>query len=158
MVKILVGYYSNSGNTKAMAEAVAEGARSEGADVDLKRVEDVDMEELPSYDAIVLGSPTYYGVMAADVKDFIDRSVTHHRDLEGKVGGAFSSSALIGGGNETTILSILQALLIHGMIVPGVANGNHYGPVSIGKPSDDVREECVSYGVRIARLAENVSP
>lgn len=141
-----------------MAEAVAEGARSEGADVGLKSVEDVDMEELLSYDAIVLGSPTYYGVMAADVKDFIDRSVTHHGDLEGKVGGAFSSSALIGGGNETTILSILQALLIHGMIVPGVANGNHYGPVSIGKPSDDVKEECVSYGARIARLAKSVSP
>lgn len=157
MVKILVGYYSNSGNTKAMAEAVAEGARSEGADVDLKSVEDVDMEELLGYDAIVLGSPTYYGVMAADVKDLIDRSVTHHGDLEGKVGGAFSSSALIGGGNETTILSILQALLIHGMVVPGVANGNHYGPVSIGQPDSAVKAECTSYGARIARLAERMS-
>ena len=140
-----------------MAEAVAEGARSEGADVDLKSVEDVDMEELLGYDAIVLGSPTYYGVMAADVKDLIDRSVTHHGDLEGKVGGAFSSSALIGGGNETTILSILHALLIHGMVVPGVASGNHYGPVSIGQPDSAVKAECSNYGARIARLTERTS-
>ena len=152
MVKILVGYYSRSGNTKAMAEAVAEGARSEGAEVDLKAVGDIDVNTLPGYDAIVFGSPTYYGVMAAEMKDLIDRSVKHHGGLAGKVGGAFSSSGLVGGGNETTILSILEAFLIHGMVVSGVAQENHYGPVSVGKPDEDTKAECVSYGTRVARL------
>ena len=157
MVKILVGYYSRSGNTKAMAEAVAEGARSKGAGVDLKAVGDIDVDSLPGYDAIVFGSPTYYGVMAAEMKDLIDRSVKHHGDLEGKVGGAFSSSGLIGGGNETTILSILQAFLIHGMVVPGVAQENHYGPVSVGMPDEDGKAECMSYGVKIAHLAKKTT-
>ena len=76
-----------------------------------------------------------------------------HGRLAGKVGGAFSSSANVGGGNETTIRGILDALLIHGMIVQGVAAGDHYGPVSIGKPDERASNQCRIYGKRVAELA-----
>jgi len=75
----------------------------------------------------VAGSPTDYGHMAAELKKFIDDSMKFHGKLSGKVGGAFASSANVGGGNETTVRSILDAWLIHGMIVEGTAHGDHYG-------------------------------
>jgi NAD(P)H dehydrogenase (quinone) len=90
--------------------------------------------------------------MAAEVKKFLDDSVKFHGELDGKVGGAFSSSANVAGGNETTIISILQALLIHGMVVQGMPNGDHYGPVAIGKPDDRCKKLCREYGHRIAKL------
>ena len=157
MGKILVTYYSRGGNTKAMAELVVEGAADAGAEVDLRAVEDVKAEDLLKYDGLVVGSPTYYGHMAAEVKKLFDESVRFHGRLEGKVGGAFSSAANIGGGNETTIRGILDAMLIHGMIVRGSCHGDHYGPVSIGKPDDRVVEQCKALGARVAKLTEQVS-
>ena len=154
MAKILVAYYSRTENTRHMAEAIAEGAGgAQGADVDLKSVQDLKAEDLLGYDAIVLGSPTYYGSMAAEVKKLIDDSVAFHGQLAGKVGGAFSSSANIGGGNETTVMDILKSLLIHGMVVQGTASGDHYGPVAIGAPDDRAREECLKLGRDVAALA-----
>jgi NAD(P)H dehydrogenase (quinone) len=79
-----------------------------------------------------------------------------HGQLAGRVGGAFSSAANIGGGNETTILAMLQALLVHGMVVPGVAIGDHYGPVSINAPDDRAVRQCRKYGALIAELAAKV--
>lgn len=153
----MIVYHSRTGNTKRMAELIAEGARDEGAEVDVKPVREAKVEELPEYDAIVVGSPTYYGCMAAEVKKFLDDSVRLHGDLEGKVGGAFSSSGGIGGGNETTVMSILQALLIHGMIVQGTSEGDHYGPVAIGKPDGRSEGLCREYGRRVARLASKLA-
>lgn len=134
MPKALVIYYSESGNTKKMAEAVVEGIKKEGVEALLKDVKDTDAEELLNFDAIAIGSPTYYGAMSAEIKKLLDESVSFHGKLEGKVGAAFSSSANIGGGNETTILAILNAMLIHGMIIRGDSQGGHYGPVAIGSP------------------------
>ena len=94
-----------------------------------------------------------YGGMAGRLKDFFDSSVVHHGKLSGKVGGAFTSSANIGGGNETTVLNILQAMLIHGMIVQGTAEGDHYGPVSIDAPDDRAKAQCEALGRRVASLA-----
>ncbi len=156
MIKILVAYYSRSGNTKKMAEAVAEGAKKEGVEVDLKEIGRFEPEELLDYDGIIIGSPTYYGTLAWEVKKLLDESVKFHGKLEGKVGGAFSSAANIGGGNETTILSILEAMLIHGMVVQGSYSGDHYGPVSIGAPDARSREQCLSLGRRIAKLAKRL--
>jgi NAD(P)H dehydrogenase (quinone) len=156
MSKILVGYYSRTGNTQKMAEIIAEAAKEEGADVTLMSVEDIKIAELPGFDAIVIGSPTYYGTLAYEVKKLIDESVKYHRKLDGKIGGAFASSANIGGGNETTILSILQAWLIHGMVVMGDPKGDHYGPVSIGKPDERATKGCVRYGQRVAKLANDL--
>lgn len=152
MSNILIGYYSRTGNTKLMAETIAEAAQNEGAKVALKPVEKIKPDELLDYDAIIIGSPTYYGTLAYPVKKLIDESVKLHGKLDGKIGGAFSSAANIAGGNETTILSILQAWLIHGMIVQGDPKGDHYGPVSIGKPEKRSLTECKRYGERIANL------
>lgn len=157
MASILVLYYSRSGTTKKMAELVCEGAKGAGARVTCKNVVDVEGPEiLLDYDGIIIGSPTYYGGMAAEIKDLIDKSVRFHGKLEGKVGGAFSSAANIGGGNETTIRGILDALLIHGMVVQGTAGGDHYGPVAVGAPDARVEEQCRALGARVARLAERL--
>jgi len=152
MLKALVVYYSQSGNTKKMAESVAEGIQKEGIDVVLKEVKDTLVDELLAYDAILIGSPTYYGTMAAEIKKLFDESVKFHGKLDGKIGGAFSSSANIAGGNETTILDILNAMLIHGMIIQGDYSGSHYGPVAIGAPDARSTKECLRYGSRIAKL------
>jgi NAD(P)H dehydrogenase (quinone) len=151
--RILVVYHSRGGNTKRMAEFVAEGASGPGAEVDLKGVTEVSAPDLLGYDAVIAGSPTYYGHMASELKKLFDESVKLHGKLSGKVGGAFSSAANVGGGNETTIRGILDAMLIHGMIVQGTAHGDHYGPVSVGKPDERVEKQCRELGRRVAELA-----
>ena len=153
MARVLVVYYSRTGNTARMAESVAEGARQAGAEVTLKRVGEISAADLVHYDGIIVGSPTYYGQMSWEVKKLFDDSVKFHHKLQGKVGGAFTSSGNIGGGNETTLLGLLQAMLIHGMVVQGFAGGDHYGPVSIGAPDDRVARECAALGKRVAQLA-----
>ena len=154
MARVLVTYYTRSGNTGRMAELVAEGAREvEGAETVLKTVEETEPKSLTDYDAIIAGSPTYYGLMAAELKNLFDKSVVLHGQLEGKVGGAFTSAANLGGGNETTILSILQAMLIHGMIVQGTSQRDHYGPVAIGAPDERAVGECRKLGRNAAALA-----
>ena len=157
MARVLISYFSKSGNTKEMALRIKEGLDSLGnIDVDLKKAQDTTIEDLRSSDGIVIGSPTYFGVMATQVKELIDKSIQCYGKLVGKVGGAFTSSGMIGGGNETTIMSILQGLLIHGMIVQGVHKGNHYGPVSVGAPNQEVRDECVQYGIMIGELVKRL--
>jgi NAD(P)H dehydrogenase (quinone) len=152
MAKILVIYYSKTGNTEKMAQLVAGGAKEEKVDVELKKVEDTKAEDLLKADGIIIGSPTYYGLPAASIKELLDKSVKYHGKLEGKVGGAFSSSVNIGGGNETTILAILEAFLIHGMIIKGTSGGDHYGPVSIEEPDKRAEKNCKELGLRVARL------
>ena len=153
MAKMLIGYYSRTRHTEHMASAIAEGARTvAGVAVEVKSIAELDARQLLEYDAILLGSPTYYGTMAWQLKKLIDESVAFHGQLSGKVGGAFASSANIAGGNETTILDILNALLIHGMVVRGVHNGDHYGPVAIGDVDERARENCLAYGKAVAEL------
>lgn len=139
-----------------MAKLVEEGIRAEGLDVETKDVEKVRTEALLKTEGIIFGSPTYYGGMAASLKKLLDESVEFHGKLEGKVGAAFSSAANIGGGNETTILDILNAFLIHGMIVQGDARGDHYGPVAIGAPDQRANEQCRRLGEKVARLVKKV--
>ena len=158
MPKVLIVYYTRSGNTKQMAEHVAAGAREvQGAEVDLRPVDQVTTEDLLSPEAIIIGSPVYYGTMAAELKSLIDQSVKHHGKLVGKVGGAFASSGGPGGGNETTVLDILKALLIHGMIVQGDPKGDHYGPIAVGAPDKRSQGECRRMGRRVAELAVRLS-
>jgi len=152
MPKAIVIYYSQTGNTKKMAENIVEGIRKEGIEVVLKEVKEVKAQDLLNYDAIIIGSPTYYGTMAAEIKKLLDDSVKFHGRLDGKIGAAFSSSANIAGGNETTILDILQAMLIHGMIIQGDPQGSHYGAVSVGSPDSRSIKECLRWGLRIAKL------
>jgi NAD(P)H dehydrogenase (quinone) len=156
MVRMLICYYSRSGNTKKMAYLIQKGVMDADVEVDTKDVKDVKVDDLLGYDGIIIGSPTYYGLPAAEVKSLLDKSVKHHGKLSGKVGGAFASSANIGGGNETTVLAILEALLIHGMTICGDSKWDHYGPVSIEKPDDRVEKVCVRYGKRVATLTKKL--
>ncbi|MCV3764260.1 NAD(P)H:quinone oxidoreductase [Rhizobium sp. TRM95796] len=142
MAKVLVLYYSSYGHIETMAYAVAEGAKSAGADVTVKRVpelvpEDVakgahfkldqaapiaTAEELADYDAIIVGAGTRFGSVASQMRNFWDQtgSLWFQGKLVGKVGGVFTSSATQHGGQESTILSFIPTLLHHGMVVAGL--------------------------------------
>ena len=142
MPRVLVLYYSSYGHMEAMANAVAEGARSAGASVTVKRVpETVPLElakasyfkvdqaapvatvdELAEYDAIIVGSPTRFGRMASQMAAFLDQcgGLWMRGALNGKVGGAFTSTASQHGGQETTLFSIITNLLHFGMTVVGL--------------------------------------
>jgi NAD(P)H dehydrogenase (quinone) len=152
MTKVLVLYYSSYGHIETMAQAVAEGARSAGAQVDIKRVpETVPLEiaktshfkldqsapvatidELANYDAIVVGTGTRFGRMSSQMAAFLDQAggLWMRGALNGKVGGAFSASATQHGGQETTLFSIITNLLHFGMTVVGLPY-SHQGQMSV---------------------------
>ena len=159
MAKILLVYQSESGNTQAMAEAVAEGVRTTDVEVEVKPLDQARVEDLPDYDGIILGTPTYFASMTAEVKRFVDDSIKVFKQLEGKVGAAFSSSGDLGGGSESAVIDVLRVFLVHGMVVPGFCTGGHYGPVSVGAPDEERKAACRAMGARVAllvsRLAEN---
>jgi NAD(P)H dehydrogenase (quinone) len=155
-MKALIGYYSRTGNTEKMAQAIADGVKKAGLGVDVKKIEDINTKDLLNYHALILGSPTYYGQMAAEVKTLLDESVKYHGKLRGKIGGAFTSCGGIGGGAETTIMGILNAFLIHGMVIIGESGAYHYGPVAIESPDSDVIESCRRYGQKIATLTKKL--
>jgi NAD(P)H dehydrogenase (quinone) len=159
MAKVLVIYHSRTGNTAKMAQAVASGAKSYGAEVLIKRVGDVSLEELKKADGIIIGSPTYYGQMAAEIKQLFDNSSDIRGQLENKVGAAFASSASIEGGNQTTLISIIQAMLIHAMIIVGdpMETGGHYGAIAVGEPSEKALEACKQLGKRVAIIANKLA-
>lgn len=166
MTKVLVLYYSSYGHIERMAEAVAEGAREAGAEVDIKRVPELvpqevaeksgfkldqpapvaSVDDLPNYDAIVIGTPTRFGNMAAQMKNFLDQtgSLWSQGKLIGKVGSVFTSTATQHGGQESTILSTHTVLLHQGMVIAGlpysfqgqmtlseVSGGSPYGATTI---------------------------
>lgn len=153
MTKILVIYDSETGNTEKMAFAVAEGAKQvDGVNVNVKKANQTKIEDLLSADGIIMGSPTYFGQMSAKLKALIDESVKIHGKLEGKVGAAFTSSGGTASGAETTLLSILQAMLIHGMIIQGRPNNKHYGAAAVGSPNKEELKLCRELGKRTASL------
>jgi len=153
MPKILVVYDSKSGNTETMALAVAKGAEQAGdLEVTVKRTEETKNSDLLAADGIIMGSPTYFGQMSSKLKALIDESVKVHKELTGKVGGAFTSSGGTASGAETTLLSIVQAMLIHGMIVQGRADDKHYGVAVTGAPKKRDLAECEKLGKRVAAL------
>jgi len=155
-MKALVIFYSRTGTTRSMAETIAAALSREKADVELVTPEEVAVERLTQNDLIVAGSPTYYGTMAAEIKKFLDDSIRVHGKLEGVVGGAFASSANTAGGNETTVWSILSALLIHGMVIKGMSGGNHYGPVAVGTFDQTCEKECIQYAQSLAALTRKL--
>lgn len=142
MPKVLVLYYSSYGHIEQMAQAVADGARSEGATVDIRRVPETVPEEvarkshykldqpaavatvaeLESYDAIAVGCPTRYGRMAGQMAAFLDQTggLWVRGALHGKVGAAFTSTGTQHGGQETTLFSIITNLLHLGLVIVGL--------------------------------------
>jgi NAD(P)H dehydrogenase (quinone) len=154
MIKVLVVYDSRTGNTERMATAVADGARQvRGTKVVLTSVDNAKMPNLIESDAIILGTPTYYGNMSGKMKSFIDRTNSIHGKLRGKVGGAFTSSGDTACGAETALLSMLEAMLIHGMIIQGRNDNKHYGPTAVEAPKKNEIESCKELGKRVASLA-----
>ncbi len=152
---VLVFYDSETGNTEKMAKNVEKGVRTvEGIEVVVKRANDITNEDLLKADGIIAGSPVYYGLMSTEVKRVFDASVKIHGKLDGKVGGAFASSGGIATGAETTLISILEAMLVHGMIVQGNARGplQHYGAAAKGAPDDKEQKSCQALGFRVSRL------
>ena len=145
MAKILVLYYSAYGHIETMANAVAEGARAAGAQVDVKRVPELvpadvakashfkldqpapvaTIAELAGYDAIVVGTGTRFGRMSSQMANFLDQAggLWAKGALHGKVGAAFTSTASQHGGQETTLFSIITNLLHFGMVIVGLDYG-----------------------------------
>ena len=200
MPRILVLYYSSYGHVETMARAVTEGARQvEGAEVVVKRVRELvpdevaegagmklDQEapfaepgELGDYDAIIVGSPTRFGNMAAQMRNFWDQTgpLWVSNALLGKVGAAFTSTASQHGGQEMTITSIHTTLLHHGMIIVGlpyawagnaqmeeISGGTPYGASTIAgadgsrTPSANELEGARYQGRHVARIAAQLRP
>jgi len=156
-IKILILYYSKTGNTEKMAKAVAEGASMvNDVKVLIKSVREARLQDLLEADGIIIGSPTYYGTIAGPLKEFLDQTVKYHGSLEGKVGGAFASCGARGGGVETTVLDLIKIMLIHGMIVQGNPEEHHYGVISIGPPDEETLTACKELGRRVAVLAKKL--
>ena len=158
-MRILVIYDSRTGNTEKMALAVAEGAReNRDVQVTLKKVDEVSNEDLLEAAGIVIGSPTYYGQMSSKIKTLFDKSISIHGKLAGKVGAAFTSSGGAASGAETTIISILIAMLIHGMIIQGQTSSGHYGAAAVGTPKETEIEKCREIGKMISNLVMRLKP
>ena len=199
MSKVLVLYYSTYGHLETMANAVAEGARSTGAQVDIKRVPETAPEEvakaahfklnqaapvatiadLEHYDAIVIGAPTRFGRMPSQMAAFLDQAggLWARGALNGKVGGAFTSTATQHGGQEVTLFSIITNLLHFGMVVVGlpyshagqmtldeIVGGSPYGATTIAggqgqrQPSAIELEGARHQGRLVAETANKLFP
>lgn len=156
-MKVLIVYDSRTGNTGKMAKHVAEGVESAGVTAVLRPVEEASVDELPNVEGVILGSPVYYGLPTGKIKSWIDDSVKYHGKLTHLVGGAFSSAGGTHSGAESTILALLEALLVHGMIVQGTPNGPHYGAASVGAPDEKDAENCKKLGIRVAELVKKLN-
>lgn len=150
---VLIVYDSETGNTKKMALEVAEGAKEvNGVIIIVKKADKTTLKDLLDADGVIMGSPTYYGQMSAKLKALLDKSVGIHGKLEGKVGAAFTSAGGTATGAETTLLSILKALLVHGMIVQGRSDDKHYGAAAVESPNKEELKFCRDLGRRTANL------
>jgi len=158
-MEILIVYHSKTGRTKALAEEIARGVGEvEDARCVLKTAAEVTNEDFVSAAGIIAGSPVYFGSMAAELKAVFDRVVAVRKKLGGKIGAAFATSDFHAGGKETTQLSILQALLICGMIVVGdpLDASGHYGVSCTGPMDAKTADFARKLGRRVARLAAAV--
>ena len=156
---VLVMYHSRTGNTKTLAEQIAEGVRSvEGVDCIVKPVAEVEMDDLFAADGIIAGSPSYYGVMAAELKVIFDRIFNDRPKMTDKVGAAFATAGHPTGGCETTMVSILQSMLVAGMIVVSdpPSAGGHFGVGCAGKPDERVERWGKMHGERVANLVKRL--
>ncbi len=154
-MKVLVLYYSKGGNTRKLAEAIAEGAgQVEGIEVLVRHTREVTKDDFVAADGLIVGSPVYFGLMAAQLKQILDDFVGVRKKMENKVGAAFATSGDPTGGKETTMMSIIQALLIYGMIIVGdpLSATGHYGTACVGAPDGDTQENGRRLGRRVAEL------
>jgi len=158
-MQVLVLYYSRTGNTKKLAEGVAKGVR-EIPEVQcvVKSTADVTKQDFLDADGLIAGSPDYFGGMSSELKEILDRFVSVRPQMENKVGAAFSTGGDLSGGKETTLISILQALLIYGMIVVGdpLEATGHYGVTCVDAPDAEALENASKLGRRVASLVRQL--
>jgi len=158
-MQVLILYYSKSGHTRQLAEAVAEGVASAGASAVLRSTADVTKDDFLKSAGIIAGSPVYFGVMAADLKRIFDEFIGLRKKMEDKVGAAFATAGHHTGGKETTIFSILQCMMIYGMIIVGdpMDASGHYGVACLGAPDETAASDGFKLGERVANLCRRLS-
>lgn len=159
-MQILVMYHARGGTTERVAKEVGKGVEEAGNVTALvKAAEEVSKDDLASSAGIIAGSAVYFGNMAAPLKAAFEKYVDLRPHMEGKVGGAFSVSGDVHGGGETTILAILQTMLIYGMVVAGesVAQGGRYGVVAVQNADKETLASARAFGERIAQLAKKMA-
>ena len=155
-MNILVLYFSKGGNTRKLAEAVAQGVDArDGVQAVLKSCDQVTKEDFLDAAGIIAGSPVYFGSMAAELKQVFDSFVSTRRKMEGKIGAAFTTSGDATGGKETTLMGIIQAMMIYGMVISGdpMAATGHYGVACVGAPDEKTLKNGELLGQRVADLA-----
>jgi NAD(P)H dehydrogenase (quinone) len=156
-MQILILYFSKGGNTRKLAESIASGVDSvDGVKALLKTTEEVTKDDFLTSEGIIAGSPVYFGIMAAQLKRVFDDFVGVRRKMEGKIGAAFATSGDPSGGKETTMMSIIQCMLIYGMIIVGdpMSATGHYGTACVGAPDSGACENGVKLGKRVAEVAK----
>jgi NAD(P)H dehydrogenase (quinone) len=159
VMQVLVMYYSKTGNTKKLAQAIAKGVQEvPGVQCVLKPVLEVTKEDFLTSDGIIAGSPVYFGTMAAELKEVFDKFVGIRGKMGDKVGAAFATAGDPSGGKETTIISILQAMLINGMIIVGdpLDATGHYGTSCVGAPDKKTELNAKKLGKRVAELVKKL--
>ena len=142
-----------------MAEAVVQGVESvENVRCLLRSTDEVSKEDFVESGGIIAGSPVYFGVMAAELKKVFDDFVGVRRKMEDKVGAAFATGGDASGGKETTIMSIIQAMLIYGMIIVGdpMSATGHYGVACVGAPDAGTQQNAFKMGARVAELVKKL--
>lgn len=157
-MQILILYYSKGGNTAKLGQEIAKGVESTGINALIKSTQEVSKEDFKESSGIIAGSPVYCGGMAADLKRVFDEFVSVRKAMEDKVGAAFTTSAHHTGGKETTILSILQCMLIYGMIIVGdpLSASGHYGVACLQAPDETAASDAFKLGARVADLCKKL--
>ena len=158
-MQVLIMYYSRTGNTKKLAEDIAKGVQEvEGISCVMKPVSEVTQDDFLACDAIIAGSPVYFGTMAAEMKEVFDKFVVIRKKMGDKIGAAFATSGDQSGGKETTIFSIIQAMLIYGMIIVGdpLDATGHYGVSCSGSPDNATASNAAKLGKRVAALVKKL--
>ena len=158
-MQVLVVYYSRAGKTEKLAECIADGVRKiEGVECLLKQVSEATVDDFVSSRGVIAGSPVYMGTMAAPLKEYFDELHGVRRQIGEKVGAAFATSGDPSGGKETTMISILQALIILGMVVVGdpMDATGHYGVACSGYPDERILSNAAKLGRRVALLARKL--
>ncbi len=154
-MKIAIVYYSKTGNTKKVAELIAEGANIiENVEVKCMSIEEVDNEFLMEAKSVIFGSPTVSGTFSWQIKQWLDTA--RNVKFGGKLGAVFATANYVGGGAEVAELALIAELLVKGMLIysSGVAEGQpfiHYGPVCIQEGDEGQKERARIFGERIAK-------
>ncbi len=153
-MQVLVLYYSRGGNTRKLAEEIAGGVKEAGLEVVIRSTEEVEKNDFTDSAGIIAGSPVYFGVMAAELKKIFDDFIGLRKQMENKVGAAFATSGHHTGGKETTMFSIIQCMMIYGMIIVGdpLDASGHYGVACVKEPDETASSDGRKLGRRVAEL------